>query len=284
MNPATILAILITTTALFAGYKILVRLRLSRAKQPGLSGHARWSRRFAKLVPYFEYDADHFYCCDGAPVEIVAQRKLGFARLSMRLRDQAPKSIAFGQSLEDSISDVHFINSYRVPFPFRKIVSSQLHLGTVVTESAGVQTRDLDGNWNYDLTGAYGVNVFGYDFYKQCMERAWEQVGKQVGPVLGPYHPVICDNVARLKAISGLDEVSFHMSGTEAVMQAVRMAPLSHRQEPSGDALRCLSRLVGWRANRASAVSAKPVMSTCYAICMRQQSAYWKRATILPAY
>jgi glutamate-1-semialdehyde 2,1-aminomutase len=32
------------------------------------------------------------------------------------------------------------------------------------------------------------------------------------------------DNIARLKAISGLDEVSFHMSGTEAVMQAVRLA------------------------------------------------------------
>ena len=30
--------------------------------------------------------------------------------------------------------------------------------------------------------------------------------------------------VERLKAISGLDEVSFHMSGTEAVMQAVRLA------------------------------------------------------------
>ena len=28
----------------------------------------------------------------------------------------------------------------------------------------------------------------------------------------------------RLQAISGLDEVSFHMSGTEAVMQAVRLA------------------------------------------------------------
>src|SRR6202043_2606314 len=37
-------------------------------------------------------------------------------------------------------------------------------------------------------------------------------------------HPVIADNVRRLVAISGLDEVSFHMSGTEAVMQAVRLA------------------------------------------------------------
>ena len=42
--------------------------------------------------------------------------------------------------------------------------------------------------------------------------------------MLGPYHPVVADNVRRLRAISGLDEVSFHMSGTEAVMQAVRLA------------------------------------------------------------
>jgi glutamate-1-semialdehyde 2,1-aminomutase len=45
-----------------------------------------------------------------------------------------------------------------------------------------------------------------------------------VGTVLGPYHPLVASNVARLRAISGLDEVSFHMSGTEAVMQAVRLA------------------------------------------------------------
>ncbi len=42
--------------------------------------------------------------------------------------------------------------------------------------------------------------------------------------MLGQYHPCVTENVERLKAISGLDEVSFHMSGTEAVMQAVRLA------------------------------------------------------------
>jgi glutamate-1-semialdehyde 2,1-aminomutase len=35
---------------------------------------------------------------------------------------------------------------------------------------------------------------------------------------------VVADNVRRLREISGMDEVSFHMSGTEAVMQAVRLA------------------------------------------------------------
>ncbi len=47
---------------------------------------------------------------------------------------------------------------------------------------------------------------------------------RELGLVLGAYHPVVADNVRRLKEISGLDEVSFHMSGTEAVMQAVRLA------------------------------------------------------------
>ena len=82
---------------------------------------------------------------------------------------------------------------------------------------------DLDGNRFYDLTGSYGVNLFGYDFYKDCIARGAERV-RELGPVLGAYHPVVADNVARLREISGLDEVSFHMSGTEAVMQAVRLA------------------------------------------------------------
>ena len=47
---------------------------------------------------------------------------------------------------------------------------------------------------------------------------------RELGPVLGAYHPVVAYNVRRLREISGLDEVSFHMSGTEAVMQAVRLA------------------------------------------------------------
>jgi glutamate-1-semialdehyde 2,1-aminomutase len=34
----------------------------------------------------------------------------------------------------------------------------------------------------------------------------------------------VTDNLQRLKQVSGMDEVSFHMSGTEAVMQAVRLA------------------------------------------------------------
>jgi glutamate-1-semialdehyde 2,1-aminomutase len=99
------------------------------------------------------------------------------------------------------------------------------HLATsaFMQSSAGVTVTDLDGNLFYDLTGSYGVNIFGNDFYKDCIEKA-ETRARPLGPVLGPYHPIIVENVRRLCGISGLDEVSFHMSGTEAVMQAVRLA------------------------------------------------------------
>ena len=89
--------------------------------------------------------------------------------------------------------------------------------------SCGVTVTDVDGNVFYDLAGSYGVNIFGNDFYKDCIAAA-EKRAHALGPVLGPYHPVITDNVRRLCEISGLDEVSFHMSGTEAVMGALRAA------------------------------------------------------------
>ncbi len=222
-NASVALMVLGAIIGLWLLRKLWVRLRLSRAKHPSLRGHARWSRRVARLVPFFAYDEQRFYSCDGAPEAVSRQRRLAFAELAARLQQQAPASIAFSESLASSISDVQFTDAYRVPFPFRNHVRRHLKLGSVVEETADVRVRDLDGNWRYDLTGAYGVNVFGYDFYKACMEQGWEMV-RGLGPVLGPYHPVIRDNAERLKAISGQGEVSFHMSGTEAVMQAVRMA------------------------------------------------------------
>jgi glutamate-1-semialdehyde 2,1-aminomutase len=93
----------------------------------------------------------------------------------------------------------------------------------LLASSSGVTFTDLDGNVLYDLAGSYGVNLFGYDFYKECIARGAAQV-TDLGPVLGAYHPVVAYNLERLRQISGLDEVSFHMSGTEAVMQAVRLA------------------------------------------------------------
>jgi glutamate-1-semialdehyde 2,1-aminomutase len=215
--------ILCAVVALLLLKKVFIRLQLSKAKHPSLTGHSKLARRLAKLVPAYELDEEHFFDCDGAPSDIAQRRRNAFDRLAAYFRETSPQSLALSEELEGSISDVLFTNAYRVPFQYARHVKDSMKLGNIVTASASTQVQDLDGNWSYDLTGSYGVNVFGYDFYKECMEKGMERV-RELGPVLGPYHPLIAENVNTLKQISGMDEVSFHMSGTEAVMQAVRLA------------------------------------------------------------
>ncbi len=203
--------------------KLYIRLQLSLAKHRSLTGHSRMARRFASLVPFYEYDESHFFRADTAPEEIAAARRAGFMRLAAIFADRFKKTAELTGEIAGGVSDLQFTSRYRVPFQFSGFVRRHLKGGSFVESSSGVTVTDLDGNRFYDLTGSYGVNVFGYDFYKECIERGGEQV-RGLGPVLGAYHPVTAYNVRRLREISGLEEVSFHMSGTEAVMQAVRLA------------------------------------------------------------
>jgi glutamate-1-semialdehyde 2,1-aminomutase len=203
--------------------KVKRRLELSLAKHPSLTGHARMARRIAALIPFYEYDEARFFAADEAPPEIAAGRRAGFARLAGLYRERFPKTRLATAKARDGISDLQFTGAYRVPFQFSRRVRESLGAGSFVQGSSGVTLIDLDGNRFYDLTGSYGVNVLGYDFYKTCMEHGLART-LDLGPVLGAYHPLVAYNVARLQQISGLDEVSFHMSGTEAVMQAVRLA------------------------------------------------------------
>jgi len=199
------------------------RLELSRAKHPSLTGHSRMAKRVARLIPFYEYDEARFFNADGAPDDVVALRRQGFANLTELFRTRFAHSAALAGEAAEGISDLQFTASYRVPFQFSRYVRERLKGGGFLQASAGVKVSDLDGNELYDLTGSYGVNVFGYDFYRSCIAEGSARVAA-LGPVLGAYHPVVADNVRRLRAISGLDEMSFHMSGTEAVMQAVRLA------------------------------------------------------------
>jgi len=199
------------------------RWRLSMAKHPSLQGHARIARWLGGRVPYYQYDEAHIFASDDAPPAIVERRRSAFDRLADLFHSRAPETIRSTDALATGVSDLQFTTAYRVPFQYRAYVNRRLKIGSLVQDTSGVLVTDLDGNPAYDLAGSYGVNVFGYDFYKECVDAGIERV-RDLGPLLGAYHPVVADNVRRLKAISGLDEVSFHMSGTEAVMQAVRLA------------------------------------------------------------
>jgi len=199
------------------------RFELSRAKHPSLAGHARMARRIAALIPRCEYGEERFFNSDNAPDEIARRRREGFFELAASYGEHFAKTAAFTAEVQPAISDLQFTGAYRVPFQYSRYVGQHLRAGAFVASSSGVMLEDLDGNRLYDLTGSYGVNVFGYDFYKRCIAEGAARVAA-LGPVLGSYHPAVAYNVRRLQEISGLEEVSFHMSGTEAVMQAVRLA------------------------------------------------------------
>ncbi|MGD0105017.1 MAG: aminotransferase class III-fold pyridoxal phosphate-dependent enzyme [Rhodopila sp.] len=212
-----------TVAAVILFVRVKARLELSMAKHRSLTGHSRMARRVASLVPFYDFDEEQFFRCDDAPPDVAARRRNGFMGLSQLYRQRFARTIALTTDAAAGISDLQFTAAYRVPFQFSRIVRQHLPTGSFLASSSGVTVTDLDGNVFHDLTGSYGVNVFGHDFYKDCIARGAERV-RDLGPVLGAYHPAVADNVVRLREISSLDEVSFHMSGTEAVMQAVRLA------------------------------------------------------------
>ena len=218
----------LTLSALALGVLALLpaakqRLELSRAKHRSLAGHSRMAKRLARWVPGYAYDEAQFFAADGAPADVAARRSAALKRLGAEFDARYAKTLAATETARDTISDLKFTGRYRVPFQFSPVLREHVKVGAFLQHSEGVQVQDLDGNRFYDLTGSYGVNVLGYDAYKECIDEA-VATARDLGPVLGAYHPCVLDVLSRLKAISGQDEVSFHMSGTEAVMQAVRLA------------------------------------------------------------
>lgn len=212
----------LATLAAFAP-SVYQRLQLSRAKHRSLAGHSRLAKRMARWLPGYHFAEPMFFQCDNAPFEIQNLRRQAFYRLAEALKSRHPLSIQASATAMQTISDMQFVSAYRVPYQFSPLVQEHLKIGSFMQSASGVQITDLDGLTFYDLTGSYGVNVFGVDFYKSTMAQGLAMT-QALGATLGVYHPCIIKNIERLKKISGMDEVSFHMSGTEAVMQAVRLA------------------------------------------------------------
>ena len=212
-----------TAAGIVAVAKARTRLRLSRAKHPSLGGHVRMAKRVAGQIPFYTHPEESFFRADGADDAVAARRRDGLQRLSTLFAQRFPQTLALTAETRAGLSDLQFTGRYRVPFPFSAVVRDKLPSGAFLERSDGAWLVDLDGNRLIDLTGSYGVNLFGNDFYKATMREALE-TAEPLGGVLGAFHPIVADNVRRLRDLSGLDEVSFHMSGTEAVMQAVRLA------------------------------------------------------------
>lgn len=210
---------------LWLGWQLLWRLQLSMAKQPGAAGHAKMARLLSRWVPMYQLEGEHFFGVDQPRLDVQKRREEGFQRLATQLNalHKAGGATQQAQAVRELVSDAEFVSLYRVPFQYRHQIVSHFKLPFGVSKTEGNTLWDAEGNPFMDLTGAYGCNLLGYDAYKRMIREAVGQADA-IGPVLGPYSGAVVDNARRLCEISHMDEVSFHMSGTEAVMQAVRLA------------------------------------------------------------
>ena len=197
---------------------------------PALALMPAVSRYLSRFVTSRDLTEEELLRADGAGEAWVERRRAGLQGLAAVLHTQYARSIAWGNAIRDSLSDLRFTDASRVPFPFVRAIREKFNLCSVVTESRGPMLKNLDGHWTFDVSGSYGLNVAGFDCYKTWIQKGWERV-QNLGPVLGPLHPVVAENIDMLKEMSGLDEVSFHMSGTEAVMAAVRLVRFNTRRK-----------------------------------------------------
>jgi glutamate-1-semialdehyde 2,1-aminomutase len=179
-----LLLLLAAAVAVLLAFKLHTRLRLSMAKHKSLAGHSKMSRRVAKLIPFYDFSVADFFNSDRAPAEVERKRMEAFFRLAADCKQRFAKSRQLTADVATGVSDLQFVETYRVPFQYSRLVRENLGAGAFVEASSGVTVTDPDGNVFYDLTGSYGVNIFGNDFYKECMA-AGEARGRALGPVLG---------------------------------------------------------------------------------------------------
>jgi glutamate-1-semialdehyde 2,1-aminomutase len=148
---------------------------------------------------------------------------MAFEALNQKWTIKWKKSLETSAFLAQSFSDLRFMSSNRVFLPFQKKIEGWCDPCTVIDRVDGPYLVDVDGHRLLDVSGSYGVNVCGYDRYKKFMKDGAKMI-EDIGCVLGPVHPILKDNIEMLKRISMQDEISFHMSGTEAVMAGLRLA------------------------------------------------------------
>ena len=162
-------ALVLAALAALAYPRVRQRLQLSLAKHPSLTGHSRMAKRVAALLPGYAYDEARFFASDNAPPDVQARRRAGFHQLAGVLSQRHGKSVALTNQAREMLPDLQFTGAYRVPFQYSPYLRQHIAIGAFLQRSDGVTVTDLDGQVFIDLTGSYGVNVFGHDFYKACI-------------------------------------------------------------------------------------------------------------------
>jgi glutamate-1-semialdehyde 2,1-aminomutase len=132
--PVLVGLVVIFFVAVLAARRLITAVLTLRASAlvPG------FSRRLSKWVGPRDYSDEDFFRADGAGERWIALRKQAIDRLSAFFQAQSAKSIAWGNEIRDSFSDLRFTDANRVPFPFIRMMREKFNLCSVVTASQGL--------------------------------------------------------------------------------------------------------------------------------------------------
>mmetsp|Transcript_111517 Transcript_111517/g.197496 ORF Transcript_111517/g.197496 Transcript_111517/m.197496 type:complete len:580 (-) Transcript_111517:240-1979(-) len=186
----------------------------------------------SKLIVLKDLSRQEFFCIDGADKDLAKTREAALERMQSAWAKRWPKAQEKSKAVRKIWSDLRFkASGFESTFPvFQKVVNEIFDMLTVVDRTEGTEVVDVDGCRFLDSCGSYGVNCFGHTKFKEFMDKG-NDLAQQVGPCLGPMHPVVIDNIEMMLKVFRKEEASFHMSGTEAVMCAVQQVRF-HTKRP----------------------------------------------------
>jgi len=168
---------------------------------------------------------EEFFRADSPPEEIAKKREEALDRLEKSWKEKWGSVAETQTYLKKHFSDLRFkASGFESMYPiFQEVINKALDPITLVEKTETCWITDTTGHKFLDASGAYGVNCFGYTKSKEFLA-AGQKVADEVGPCLGPLHPCVRENIELLLKLYNKEEVSFHMSGTEAIMSAVYQA------------------------------------------------------------
>ena len=187
------------------------------------------------IIPLFHYTEAEFYNADGSSDAVVERRRHSLHTLSARWgpvgkrNDQAPSggglhAVDRLADVRTYLADTRFTSTFKAFFPFQKYAKSQLDPSFVLDRVTDDNYLvDQDGTKLWDCDCSFGVNVVGYKQYKKFLKNGFEQA-KDRSVCLGKLTPQVANNAKRICVLANKEQCSFHMSGTEAIMGAVRLA------------------------------------------------------------
>jgi glutamate-1-semialdehyde 2,1-aminomutase len=188
----------------------------------------------AAIMPLFHYDGDQFYNADGSSDDVAARRRQSMAKLSTRWgpKGKRDRDAPSGNDEVDRVAlvrqylaDTRFTKSVNTFFPFQQHLKSNLDPIFVLDHVTDHDNHvvDVDGTRLWDADCSFGVNVLGYGHYKKFLQSGLDEA-KERSVCLGKLTPQVSSNAQRICTLANKEQCSFHMSGTEAIMGAVRLA------------------------------------------------------------